>query len=120
MSPLNIHINWFPMSGLIKYFKYHPGKYLVAWHPKSSILNERTSVGVENEEGKLVLIRQIAGSVARRIVCYASKNKQIKQNDELGFIKFGSRVDLYLPLDFKTQVNVNDKVEGGTTILGYF
>jgi phosphatidylserine decarboxylase len=120
MSPLNVHINWFPFDGVIKYFKYHPGKYLVAWHPKSSTLNERTSVCVENKKGDLIMIRQIAGAVARRIVCYAKEGKTIKQNDEIGFIKFGSRVDVYLPLSAKPQVNIDDKVVGGRTILARF
>lgn len=120
MSPLNVHVNWFPFEGIIKYFKYHPGKYLVAWHPKSSTLNERTSVCVENKNGDLIMLRQIAGAVARRIVCYAKEGTRINQNDELGFIKFGSRVDVYLPLSAKPEVKVEQKVVGGRTILARF
>ncbi len=120
MSPLNVHINWFPFEGTVRYFKYHPGKYLVAWHPKSSLLNERTSVCVENKNHDLIMIRQIAGAVARRIVCYAKEGHSFKQNDELGFIKFGSRVDVYLPLSAKPKVKLKDKVVGGRTILAEF
>ncbi len=120
MSPLNVHINWFPFDGIVKYYKYHPGKYLVAWHPKSSLLNERTSVCVENKNHDLIMIRQIAGAVARRIVCYAHVGQSFRQNDELGFIKFGSRVDLYLPLSAKPMVKLNDKVVGGKTIVAEF
>lgn len=115
MSPLNVHINWFPLSGIVKYFKYHPGKYLVAWHPKSSTENERTTVVVEHKSGLQILIRQIAGAVARRIVCYAEVGTDIKQNTEMGFIKFGSRVDVFLPLDAEVLVNINDKVSGSQT-----
>jgi len=120
MSPLDIHINWFPFDGKIKYFKHHPGKYLVAWHPKSSTLNERTSVGVVNNNGDSIMIRQIAGAVARRIVSYAKEGNSFKQNQELGFIKFGSRVDVYLPLNSKPKVNLEDKVVGGRTVLATF
>lgn len=120
MSPLNVHINWFPFEGIIKYFKHHPGKYLVAWHPKSSTLNERTSVGVENKNGDLIMLRQIAGAVARRIVCYAKKDNKVSQNEELGFIKFGSRVDVYLPLSAKPEVKLDEKVVGGRTVLARF
>lgn len=120
MSPLDVHINWFPIDGIIKYFKYHPGKYLVAWHPKSSTLNERTSVCVENKNGDLIMLRQIAGAVARRIVSYAKEGKKISQNEELGFIKFGSRVDVYLPLSAKPNVKLHEKVVGGRTALAHF
>lgn len=120
MSPLNVHINWFPFKGKIRYYKYHPGKYLVAWHPKSSLLNERTSVCVENNSNQLVMIRQIAGAVARRIVCYAQVGKEVEQNDELGFIKFGSRVDLYIPTNSEVFVHLNEKVIGGRTKLARF
>jgi len=99
MSPLNVHINWFPLSGLVKYFKYHPGKYLVAWHPKSSTENERTTVVVQHKSGLEILVRQIAGAVARRIVAYSKEGTSIDQNTEMGFIKFGSRVDVFLPLE---------------------
>ena len=120
MSPYDIHINWFPFKGTVKYFKYHPGKHLVAWHPKSSKLNERTSVCVQTEDHKLVMIRQIAGAVARRIVCYANIHQKVAQNDELGFIKFGSRVDLYIPLSAKPKVKLKDRVIGGVTVVAEF
>jgi phosphatidylserine decarboxylase len=120
MSPLNVHINWFPFDGIIRYFKHHPGKYLVAWHPKSSTLNERTSVCVENKNGDLIMLRQIAGAVARRIVCYAQEGRKVKQNEELGFIKFGSRVDVYLPLSAQAEVKIDEKVVGGRTIIARF
>lgn len=117
MSPLNVHINWYPVSGEVKYFKYHPGKYLVAWHPKSSTDNERTTVVVETSSGIPVLFRQIAGAVARRIVCYAKENDRAEQGTEFGFIKFGSRVDVFLPLGSEIKVNIDDKVKGSQTIL---
>lgn len=111
MSPLNVHANWYPVSGKVEYVKYHPGKYLVAWHPKSSCENERTTVVVSNANGKF-LFRQIAGAMARRIVCYAHEGQSVEQNTELGFIKFGSRVDLFLPLGTKIQVALGQKVVG--------
>ncbi len=117
MSPLNIHLNRYPISGRIAYSKYHPGKFLVAWHPKSSTENERNTVVVETEFGVSVLIRQIAGFVARRIVWYCHEDDQVKQGDELGFIKFGSRVDLFLPLDSVIKVEIDEKVQGGISIL---
>ena len=117
MSPTNVHINWMPVSGLIKYCKHHPGKHLVAWHPKSSTLNERTSLGVQIENGSEILIRQVAGALARRIVCYAKAGESLKQTDELGFIKFGSRVDVFLPLGTQINVALKDLVVGGRTIL---
>ena len=120
MSPLDVHINWFPFAGKVRYFKYHPGKHLVAWHPKSSKLNERTSICVETKDHKLVMIRQIAGAVARRIVCYAKVNEEVKQNEQLGFIKFGSRVDLFLPLSVKPQVKLEEKVVGGVSVIAEF
>ena len=120
MSPMNVHINWFSFDGVIEFFKHHPGKYLVAWHPKSSTLNERTSVCIKNKNGDLVMLRQVAGAVARRIVSHAKEGKKVNQNDELGFIKFGSRVDLYLPLSAKPEVELNDKVVGGRTVLARF
>ncbi len=120
MSPMDIHINWFPFEGIVKYFKYHPGKYLVAWHHKSSLLNERTSICVENKNGDLIMIRQIAGAVARRIVTYAKVGNSFHQNQELGFIKFGSRVDIFLPLSAKPEVKLDDKVVGGRTIIAHF
>ncbi len=119
MSPINVHVNRNPISGKIKYFKYHPGKYLVAWHPKSSTLNERTSVVIGTPDGHEVLVRQIAGLLARRIVWYIKEGDEVQQGEEFGFIKFGSRVDLFLPLDTKIDVKVGDTVKGGVTILGH-
>ncbi len=117
MSPLNVHLNRYPISGRVAYSKYHPGKFLVAWHPKSSTENERNTVVIETEFGVSVLIRQIAGFVARRIVWYCHEDDKVKQGDELGFIKFGSRVDLFLPLDAKIKVEIDEKVQGGISIL---
>ena len=117
MSPRNVHINWLPISGKIEYFKYHPGKHLVAWHPKSSILNERTSIGVIMQNNTKIIVRQIAGAIARRIVCYAKEGMVMNQNDQLGFIKFGSRVDIFLPLDTEINVKLKDLVTGGQTVL---
>ncbi|MBK6346213.1 MAG: phosphatidylserine decarboxylase family protein [Bacteroidales bacterium] len=117
MSPNNVHVNWSPVSGVIRYMKYHPGKYLVAWHPKSSTENERTTIVVENSRGIQVLIRQIAGAMARRIVCYAHEGNSIRQGDEFGFIKFGSRVDLFLPVNAKVKVGLGDAVKGKQTII---
>lgn len=116
MSVHNVHINWFPITGTVKYFKYHPGKYLLARHPKSSELNERTSVVIGNDERE-ILVRQIAGYVARRIICYATPGKDFRQGDELGFIRFGSRVDIYLPTDTHVTVKPGDKTTGGVTII---
>lgn len=121
MSPLNVHVNWYPISGIIKYAKYHPGLFLVAWHPKSSTDNERTTIVVEHAINKReVLFRQIAGAVARRIVYYARENELGKQAEQFGFIKFGSRIDLLLPLDTKLNVNIGDKVTGQQSIIGQF
>lgn len=117
MSPLNVHVNRYPISGLVKYAKYHPGAYLVAWHPKSSLLNERTSVVVENPEGTPVMYKQIAGALARRIVMYAKEGTKVLQGTDSGFIKFGSRVDIILPLDANVLVKVGDKARGGEQIL---
>ncbi len=117
MSPLNVHLNRYPISGKIAYAKYHPGEFLVAWHPKSSTENERNTVVIETEFGPTVLIRQIAGFVARRIVWYCNQGDEVKQGDELGFIKFGSRVDLFLPLDADIKVELEEKVKGGISIL---
>jgi phosphatidylserine decarboxylase len=117
MSPINVHINRNPISGVIKYFKYHPGKYLVAWHPKSSTENERTTIVTENSEGVAVLFRQIAGALARRIVWYVKQGDKVQQGHQFGFIKFGSRVDIFLPLNSKINVDINDVVKGGRTIL---
>lgn len=117
MSPMNVHIQWFPLGGIVKYFKYHPGKYLVAWHPKSSTENERTSVVVEDEQGRAVLFKQIAGAVARRICWYCKEGDEAKQGSDFGFIKFGSRVDLLLPLDAKIKVELEQKVTGTQTVI---
>jgi phosphatidylserine decarboxylase len=117
MSPINVHINRNPISGVVKYFKYHPGKYLVAWHPKSSTENERTTVVTENSEGIQVLFRQIAGALARRIVWYVKEGDVVEQGNQFGFIKFGSRVDVFLPLGTKINVGLNEVVKGGRTVL---
>ena len=113
MSPLNVHVTRYAIGGIIKFSKYHPGKYLVAWHPKSSELNERTTVVIENENFGTILYRQIAGAVAKRIVNYAKVDSKVIQGEDAGFIKFGSRVDLFLPLDSKIKVKINQMVVGG-------
>ena len=118
MSPLNVHVNRYPISGKVVYQRYYPGKYLVAWHPKSSTENERTTVVVENAKTQ-VLFRQIAGALARRIVCYAKEGNAATQGAEYGFIKFGSRIDLFLPVDCKINVNLGQKTKGGETILAF-
>jgi phosphatidylserine decarboxylase len=117
MSPFNVHVNRMPVAGSISYYKYHPGKYLVAWHPKSSTENERTTVVAKMSNGTEVLFRQIAGALARRIKCYVQEGQALEQGQEFGFIKFGSRVDIYLPLDAKVKVNINDKTTGGKTVI---
>lgn len=117
MSPLNVHINYFPVGGLVKYHQYYPGDYLVAWHPKASSKNERMSVVLENSDHSAVLVRQIAGAVARRVVCYANTGEKVQQGQELGFIKFGSRVDLLLPVDVNLKVKPGDKVSGKSSII---
>jgi phosphatidylserine decarboxylase len=117
MSPLNVHVNRNPVSGEVLYSQYHKGKYLVAWHPKSSTDNERHSV-VYKHRGKEVLVKQIAGALAKRIVNYLKPGDTVKQGGEMGFIKFGSRVDLLLPLDTKIEVKINQNVKGGVTVLG--
>ncbi len=117
MSPINVHINFNPLSGIVSYFKYHPGKYLVAWHPKSSTENERTTVVTKHENGTEVLFRQIAGAMARRICWYVKEGDIVKQGEEFGFIKFGSRVDIYLPLNAKILVNLEDRPVGGETVI---
>jgi len=116
MSPLNVHVNRNPISGVVKYFKYHPGKYLAAWNPKASTDNERSTIVVENSQTK-ILFRQIAGALARRIKVYVYENLEVEQGEEFGFIKFGSRVDLFLPLDSEIMVSMNQKVEGAKTII---
>ena len=120
MSPVNVHVNLMPVSGTISYCKYHPGKYLVAWHPKSSTENERTSIAVKMNNGKEILFRQIAGALARRIKWYVKEGQKLEQGAEFGFIKFGSRVDIFLPLDAKIKVNVGDITRGGKTIIAEF
>jgi len=116
MSPVNVHVNRNPVSGTVNYYKYHPGKYLVAWHPKSSTENERTTT-VINNNGEEILLRQIAGFLAKRIVNYVEVGQEVEQGKDMGFIKFGSRVDLYLPLDTKIEVEIGQKVKGNKTIL---
>ena len=117
MSPVNVHVNRSPVAGVVKFFKYHAGKYLVAWHPKSSTENERTTLVVETKDGLEVLFRQIAGAVARRIKCYVKEGDRLAQGGEFGFIKFGSRVDIFLPLDAEVTVKVNDKTVAGKTVI---
>ncbi len=119
MSPLNVHINFNPIAGIVKYFKYHPGKYLVAWHPKSSTENERTTTVLKASNGVEVLFRQIAGALAKRIVWYVEEGQQVTQGSEMGFIKFGSRVDVFLPLDAEIKVNLEQKTTGGITVLAH-
>ena len=120
MSPVNVHVCRTPVGGLVKYFKYHAGKYLVAWHPKSSTENERTTMVVEAPNGVEILVRQIAGAVARRIKWYASEKQQLTQGQEYGFIKFGSRLDVFLPIDADIKVNIGDVTKGGRTVLATF
>lgn len=117
MSPLNVHVTRYPSSGEISYSKYHPGKYLVAWHPKASEENERTTVVIKTKHFGEVLFRQIAGALAKRIVNYGKEGMTADQGEDSGFIKFGSRVDVYIPLDTKVNVKLNDKVKGGESIL---
>jgi len=117
MSPLNVHVTRYPVAGKVEYSKYHPGKYLVAWHPKASEENERTTVVVNNESYGKVLYRQIAGALAKRIVNYAEEGQEVLQGSDSGFIKFGSRVDLYLPLGTNIKVELNQKVRGGESII---
>lgn len=119
MSPANVHVNRYPMDGEVIYSKYHPGKYLVAWDPKSSTDNERHSIVVKNNKA-VILVKQIAGALARRIVNYAEVGKNVQQNQELGFIKFGSRVDLLLPLDAKPAVKIGDHVKNGISVLAAY
>ncbi|MBK7872637.1 MAG: phosphatidylserine decarboxylase [Saprospiraceae bacterium] len=116
MSPMNVHVNRNPVGGVVQYYEYHPGKYLVAWHPKSSTENERTTVVINN--GKTdILIRQIAGAVARRIINYLQVGQQVAQGGEMGFIRFGSRVDLFLPLDAKIEVKIGQAVKGNVDVI---
>lgn len=117
MSPINVHVTRYPIGGKIAFSKYHPGKYLVAWHPKASEENERTTVVVENKTFGKVLYRQIAGAMAKRIVNYAKIDDQVTQGSDSGFIKFGSRVDLFLPLNAQIKVQLNQKVRGGESVI---
>ena len=119
MSPTNVHVNRNPISGKVNYYKYHPGKYLVAWHPKSSLENERTTVVIDNGQEE-ILLRQIAGAMAKRIINYLKVGQQVEQGADMGFIKFGSRVDLFLPLSAKIKVNMNDRVKGNVTVIAEF
>ena len=116
MSPTNVHVNRNPISGTVNYFKYHPGKYLVAWHPKSSKENERTTVVIDTGEAE-ILMRQIAGALAKRIVNYLEEGDEVEQGKDMGFIKFGSRVDLFLPIGTKLEVEIGQKVKGNKTII---
>ena len=120
MSPLNVHVTRYPISGKVKFSKYHPGEYLVAWHPKSSEKNERTTIVLENEVVGKILYRQIAGALARRIVNYAEVGENVTQGKDAGFIKFGSRVDLFLPVDSILNIEINQHVKGGEDIISEF
>jgi len=120
MSPINVHVTRYPISGEVVYSKYHPGKYLVAWHPKASEENERTTVVVEHKNSSKILYRQIAGALAKRIVNYAVEKEKIVQGADSGFIKFGSRVDVYLPLDANIKVELDQKLKGGESIIATF
>ena len=117
MSPINVHITRNPVSGIVKYFKYHPGNYFVAWHPKSSTKNERTTVVVTSDAGPDILFRQIAGAMARRIVWYVTEGDEVNQGEEFGFIKFGSRVDIFVPVDTDIKVKIGEKTKGGQTVI---
>lgn len=117
MSPINVHVNRSPVAGVVSFFRYHPGKYLVAWHPKSSLQNERTTLAVKMTNGVEILFRQIAGAVARRIRCYVKEGQSLSQGQEFGFIKFGSRVDVFIPTNARITVSVGDKTTAGKTIL---
>ena len=118
MSPLNVHVNRNPISGIVNYFKYHPGKYLVAWHPKSSTENERTTTVIKTDGGVEVLFRQIAGAVARRIRWYVKPSDKVSQGNEMGFIKFGSRVDVFVPVGTEINVEIGQKVKAAESLLG--
>jgi phosphatidylserine decarboxylase len=119
MSATNVHVNWFPVGGEIVYYYYHPGKHMVAFNPKASLENERATTVIEEFDGKRILVRQIAGAMARRIKCYPKVGEPVVQGDELGFIKFGSRVDLLLPVDTKLDIKLGQKVTGKRTIIGH-
>ena len=117
MSPINVHINFNPISGIVSYFKYHPGKFLVAWHPKSSTDNERSTIVTKHADGTEVLFRQVAGFMARRLCWYVEVGTKVEQGKEFGFIKFGSRIDIYLPLSAKILVKLDDIPVGGETVI---
>ena len=117
MSPINVHANWVPCEGEVKYTKYHEGLYLVAWHPKSSTENERTTVVIERKPGQEVLLRQIAGAVARRIVYYVKPGQKVSRNEQFGFIKFGSRVDLFFPIGTEIIAKIGDVTKGNETVI---
>ncbi|GAO29031.1 phosphatidylserine decarboxylase family protein [Geofilum rubicundum] len=119
MNVFNVHINWYPLSGVIRYFKHHSGRFMSAYLPKASTENERTTVAIEHESGKVVVVRQVAGAVARRIVCYAEADTKSFQGKQMGFIKFGSRVDIYLPVGSRIDVKLGQVVRGKQTILGW-
>lgn len=120
MSPVNVHVNRNPIAGMVKFYRYHAGKYLAAWHPKSSTENERTTVVIRDNRGHEVLFRQIAGALARRICCYVEEGMRVQQGKEMGFIKFGSRIDLYLPLGTKINVKLGDKTKSGESVIAEF
>jgi phosphatidylserine decarboxylase len=117
MSPINVHVNRSPVDGVVQYFKYHAGKYLVAWHPKSSTENERTTIVIKSQNDVEILFRQIAGALAKRIVWYVKEGQPIQQGAEFGFIKFGSRVDVFIPLDATVTVSIGEKTRGGQTVI---
>ena len=119
MSPLNVHVTRYVISGSVAFSKYHPGKYLVAWHPKSSELNERTTIVIRNNVFGDILYRQVAGAVARRIINYAQEGSSVIQGEDAGFIKFGSRLDIFLPLNTPLDIRLNDSVKGGIQIIGH-
>lgn len=119
MNVFNVHINWYPVSGIVQFFKHHSGRFMSAYLPKAATENERTTVSIAHDSGKIIVVRQIAGAVARRIVCYAEENNKAVQGQQMGFIKFGSRVDIYLPLGTRIDVKVGQTVRGKQTILGW-
>jgi phosphatidylserine decarboxylase len=120
MSPFNVHVNWYPFTGEVKYSKYHPGRFLIAHHPKSSELNECTSIVLEKSPGQDVLIRQVAGIMARRIICYAKPGDKVNQGEEMGIIRFGSRVDFFLPVNVEVDVKMGQKVRARQTVIAHF
>ncbi len=120
MSPFNVHVNWYPVEGKVIYTKYHPGKFLIAKHPKSSLHNERNSIVVEHKNGKALLVRQVAGIMARRIISYAKVGNKTKQGEEFGIIRFGSRVDFFLPTDTKINVKMGHEVRAQKTVIAEF